>query len=193
MIQITKLIYLYIRLWERECTRIKTKHVLRIGEPGEPIAEYAAFGWTIMSGGKEKGFNQMLLARDTEADYAELCKLDVLGIKDKNEGRNDEVYQEFKEQLGRDETGCYETNLLWKVNSPELPTNKLGSLRRLESLLKRLKEDRELFQQYDQIIRDQLKEGIIEEASEDVPNGKEFYLPQKPVIRQSAKGTKSIS
>ena len=193
MIQITKLIYLYIRLWERECTRIKTKHVLRIGEPGEPIAEYAAFGWTIMSGGKEKGFNQMLLARDTEADYAELCKLDVLGIKDKNEGRNDEVYQEFKEQLGRDETGCYETNLLWKVNSPELPTNKLGSLRRLESLLKRLKKDRELFQQYDQIIRDQLKEGIIEEASEDVPNGKEFYLPQKPVIRQSAKGTKSIS
>ena len=176
-----------------EYTRIKTKHVLRIGEPGEPIAEYAAFGWTIMSGGKEKGFNQMLLARDTEADYAELCKLDVLGIKDKNEGRNDEVYQEFKEQLGRDETGCYETNLLWKVNSPELPTNKLGSLRRLESLLKRLKKDRELFQQYDQIIRDQLKEGIIEEASEDVPNGKEFYLPQKPVIRQSAKGTKSIS
>ena len=102
MIQITKLIYLYIRLWERECTRIKTKHVLRIGEPGEPIAEYAAFGWTIMSGGKEKGFNQMLLARDTEADYAELCKLDVLGIKDKNESKNNEVYQEFKEKLGRD-------------------------------------------------------------------------------------------
>ena len=184
---------IHLILGASEYTRIKTKHVLRIGEPGEPIAEYVAFGWTIMSGGKEKGFNQMLLARDTEADYAELCKLDVLGIEDKNEGRNDEVYQEFKEQLGRDETSCYETNLLWKVNSPELPTNKLGSLRRLESLLKRLKKDRELFQQYDQIIRDQLKQGIIEEVSEDVPNGKEFYLPQKPVIRQSAKGTKSIS
>ena len=176
MIQITKLIYLYIRLWERECTRIKTKHVLRIGEPGEPIAEYTAFGWTIMSGGKEKGFNQMLLARDTEADYAELCKLDVLGIKNKNEGRNDELYQEFKEQLGRDESGCYETNLLSKANSPELPTNKLGSLRSLESLLKRLKKDPELLQEYDQIIRDQLKEGIIEEVSEDEPAG-EFYLP----------------
>ena len=54
----------------------------------------------------------MLLARDTEADYAELCKLDVLRMKDKTERRNDEVYQEFREQLGRDETGCYEANLL---------------------------------------------------------------------------------
>ena len=52
----------------------------------------------------------MLLARDTEADYAELCKLDVLGTKEKNESRNDEIYQEFKEQLGRDENGCYEAN-----------------------------------------------------------------------------------
>ena len=167
---------IHMILGASEYTRIKTKHVLRIGEPGEPIAEYTAFGWTIMSGGKEKGFNQMLLARDTEADYAELCKLDVLGIKNKNEGRNDELYQEFKEQLGRDESGCYETNLLSKANSPELPTNKLGSLRSLESLLKRLKKDPELLQEYDQIIRDQLKEGIIEEVSEDEPAG-EFYLP----------------
>ena len=135
-----------------EHTRIKTKDIFRIGAPGEPVAEYAAFGWTLMSGGKVKGFNQMLLARGTEAGYAELCKLDILGIKDKNEIRNDEVYQEFKEQLGRNETGCYETNLLWKANSPELPTNKLESPRSLESLLKHLKKDPELFQQYDQII-----------------------------------------
>ena len=126
----------------------------------------------------------MLLARDTEADYAELCKLDVLGIKDKIESRNEEVYQEFKQQLGLDKTGCYETNLLWKANSPELPTNKLGSPRRLESLLKRLKKNPELFLQYDQMIRDQLKEGIIKEVSESEPTGKEFYLPDKPVIRQ---------
>ena len=74
---------IHLILGASEYTRIKTKHVLRIGEPGEPIAEYTAFGWTIMSGGKEKGLNQMLLARDTEANYAELCKLNVLGIKDK--------------------------------------------------------------------------------------------------------------
>ena len=131
----------------------------------------------------------MLLARDKEANYAELCKLDVLGIKDKNKSRNYEVYEEFKEQLERNETGCYETNLLWKANSPELPSNKLGSLHRLKSYLKRLEKDPELFQQYDQIIRDQLIEGIIKEASESEPTGKRFDLPLKPVSPQSAEST----
>ena len=67
----------------------------------------------------------------------------------------------------------------------------MGSPRRLESLLKRLKKDPELFQKYDQIIRDQLKEGIIEEVPEGEPTGKEFYLPHKPVIRQSAESPKN--
>ena len=84
---------IHIILGTSEYTRIKTKHVLRIGAPGEPIAEDTILGWTIMSSEKEKGFNQMLLARDTETDYAELCNLDVLGIKDKNGSRNDKVYQ----------------------------------------------------------------------------------------------------
>ena len=116
--------------------------------------------------------------------------MDVLGIKDKNKSRNYEVFGEFKEQVGRNETGCYETNLLWKTNSPELPTNKLGSLHRLESCLKHLEKDPELFQQYDQIIRDQLTDGIIKEASESKPTGKRFDLSLKPVSPQSAESTK---
>ena len=87
-------------------TRIKTKRVLRIGAPGEPIAEYTAFGWTIMSSGKEKRFNQMLLlARDTEADYAELCQLDVLGIKDKNESRMMKCIENSKNSLEEKKPG----------------------------------------------------------------------------------------
>ena len=52
-------LHMHMILGASEYTRIKTKHVLRIGTPGEPIAEYTAFGWTIMPGGKEKGFNQI--------------------------------------------------------------------------------------------------------------------------------------
>lgn len=58
----------------------------------------------------------------------------------------DNLYLEFKEQLGRDETSCYETNLLWKANNLELLTNKLGSHRLLEYLLKCLQKDSEGFQ-----------------------------------------------
>ena len=54
---------IHIILGVSEYIRIKTKHLLRIGTPGEPIAKYTAFGWTIMSDGKENGFNPMLLAK----------------------------------------------------------------------------------------------------------------------------------
>ena len=47
----------HIILGTSEYIWIKTKHVLQIGAPGEPIAEHTTFGWTIMSGGKEKGFD----------------------------------------------------------------------------------------------------------------------------------------
>ena len=48
-------------------------------------------------------------------------------------------YQEFKKQLGQSQNGQYETSLLWKTNSDELPTNKAGSLSQLRLLLKKLK------------------------------------------------------
>ena len=57
-------------------------------------------------------------------------------------------------------------------------------------MLKRLKKNSELFQHYDLVIRDHLKEGIIEEVSEGEPTGKEFYLPHKPVINHSTESTK---
>ena len=66
--------------------------------------------------------------------------------------RDEEVYKEFREQLGRGKEGWYETNIIWKPNSPALPTNQH----------KKLKKDPVLFERYDKVIRDQLEEGIIE-------------------------------
>ena len=64
----------------------------------------------------------------------------------------------------------------------------MGSLQRLSSLTKRLKKS-ELSEAYDEIINGQIKEGIVEVASEP-PVGKEFYMPHKPVVRESAESTK---
>ncbi len=49
-----------------------------------------------------------------------------------------------------------------------------NSLGRLLALL-------ELLNQYGDIKQDQLKQGIVEKASNE-PVGKEFYLPHRPVI-----------
>ena len=61
-------------------------------------------------------------------------------------------------------------------------------MRRLESLVKRLKKAGQL-DDYDAIIKEQLQEGIIEEAPL-AATGQEFYIPHKAVVRESAETTK---
>ena len=53
----------------------------------------------------------------------------------------------------------------------------------------KLKKDSEKFEKYDHIIKKQLAEGIIERVTSQ-PNGKEYYIPHKPVIRENAESTK---
>ena len=84
--------------------------------------------------------------------------------------------------------GWYETALPWKGGHPPLPNNKTGSLKRLASLVQRLKRNGKL-EDYDAIILKQLEEGVVEEAEEPA-QVKEFYIPHKAVIRESSETTK---
>ena len=43
---------------------------------------------------------------------------------------------------------------------------------------------------YDEIIKDQPSEGIVEQVTKE-PKGKEFYIPHKPVLRETAESTKT--
>ena len=171
-----------------EYTKIKTGNAPKIGHQGEPIAEKMNFGWTIMSPGKEVNMNELFLTQTSSADYEKLCRLDVLGSEDSPTGDQREVYKEFQEQLQRSPEGWYETTLPWKGNHPPLPNNKTGSVRRLESLGKKLERSK-LLDRYDDVIKDQLEMGIVERADEE-PQGREFYIPHKPVVRESAESTK---
>ena len=98
------------------------------------------------------------------------------------------MYDDFKERLVRNPAGWYETNLPWKANHPELPTNEGGSKRRLTSLVRKLTREGN-HEQYDDIIKEQLDEGVIEPAPVET-QGKVFYLPHKGVIKKSAETTK---
>ena len=131
----------------------------------------------------------MLLTRNSTCDHDQLCRLDVLGIEDQPFGNREFVYKEFKDQHQRHPVGFYETSLIWKVGHPTLDNNKAGSLLRLKSLLRKLKKDPEKFEKYDNIIKEQLAEGIIERVTSQ-PDGKEYYVPHKPVIRVNTESTK---
>ena len=171
-----------------EYTKIKTETSPKIGRQGEPIAEKTMFGWTTMSPGQQVNVNEVFLTQASSAEYEKLCRLDILGIEDSPTGDQGEVYKEFQEQLQRSSEKWYETTLPWKRNHRPLPNNKSGSLRRLENLANWL-ERSDLFDQYDKVIKDQLEQGIVERANE-VPEGREFYIPHKPVVRDSAESTK---
>lgn len=168
--------------------RIKTAEKPRVGKIGEPVAERTKFGWTILAQGKELDYSAMFVTQTSKCDYDELCRLDVLGLSDKPEHDQHEVYAEFREQLTRSEEGWYETGLPWKGNHPPLPSNCNGSLRRLANLQRKIQQNG-LTESYSDIIEMQKSEGIVEVASEQ-PRGVEFYIPHKPVIRETAETTK---
>ena len=78
---------------------------------------------------------------------------------------------------------------MWKHEHEPLQSSEHGSLRRLENLTKKLQREPDVLTQYDQIIQDQLETGIVERVTSE-PAGGEFYIPHKPVIRESAESAK---
>ena len=142
-----------------------------------------------MSPGNEFDKRTVLLTQTSQVEYEQLCRLDVLGLEDSKEHDQNIVHAEFKEQLQRSAEGWYETGLPWRSNHPELLSNKSGSLRRLYRLTKKLQRDG-LTEVYDNIIRDQVKAGIVEKAP-DTPINTEFYIPHKYVVKEKAETTKS--
>ena len=149
------------------------------------MAEKTLLGWTVMSPGKE---GPILLTKSTTIDYEQLCASDVLGLPDRNENDQKTVYEEFEEQLSRDQAGWYETSLTWKGNHPPLPTYENSSKRCLEQLLKKLERNGQ-YKQYNDIIQQQLNPGVIELAP-TTKTAKEFYIPHKGIERKQAETTK---
>ena len=78
---------------------------------------------------------------------------------------------------------------MWKGNHPSLPSNEARSLRRLTSLVKKLRSQG-IIERYDQVIQDQIKAGIVELLTGSATGQRHFYIPHKRVVRDSAETTK---
>ena len=178
---------IHLVLGVSDYAKIKTTAALKVGRPGEPVAEKTLLGWTVMSPGEERE-GPILLTQSTTLDYEQLGSLDVLGLADRNENDQKTVFNEFEEQLSRDQAGWYETTLPWRGNHPPLPTYEHGSKRRLEQLVRKLERNGQ-YSKYNEIIQEQLQQGVIELAPATEPE-KAFYIPHKAVVRKQAETTK---
>ena len=113
--------------------------------------------------------------------------LECMGIK----SGESSVYNEFESKiLFKD---CrYMVSLPWKHSHQSLPSNYELALRRLNGLLQRLKQNPNILNQYDSVIRDQLNRGIVEmvDQPERKPANQTHYLPHHAVIREDKTTTK---
>ena len=72
----------------------------------------------------------------------------------------------------------------------ELPDNFRLCEKRLTSLVNRLKADPDKLKTYDEVIREQEVEGIIEKCVDFPPKGEVHYLPHHCVVNEAKETTK---
>jgi hypothetical protein len=107
--------------------------------------------------------------------------LESLGIM-KNEPP---VYEKFIQQIQFID-GRYQVSLPWKETHPVLPTNYGLCHKRLDGILRRLRDNPPLLIEYNHIILDQIEKGIVEVVSEDtsVEGRLVHYLPHHGIVRR---------
>ena len=168
-----------------------------------PTAVYTRLGW-VLSGpvqGSPSGTSSVNLItthslwvdayqQQTESALEGQLKmfwdLESLGI------RRDEpsVYDEFQRGIVYKHPR-YEVSLPWRETHPALHDHYKLALRRLNGLLKRLKQNPEVLRQYDSVIREQLNKGIIESVQDSTPvTHPVHHLPHHAVVRDDKKTTK---
>ena len=88
---------IHVILGASDFNKIKTKEAQRIEKIGDPIADLTKLGWIIISPGKESNYSHLLLKTSAFNNYEELCSLDILGISEKEDVKNESVLSKFKQ------------------------------------------------------------------------------------------------
>jgi len=173
------------------------------GRPGEPVALKTKFGWVLSGPLRGKTVNSSeqinvnfvsslppnpLHVLDTslplDNEVKKMWDLETLGICKENE-----IHEEFLDNISF--TGSrYSVKLPWKMRHAPLPTNYSLAFSRLKGQLRRLKEQPEIRKSYDNIIKEQLDAGIIDQVYELENCDKICYLPHQAVVRKDVETTK---
>ena len=114
-------------------------------------------------------------------------ELESLGIS----GSSQSVHQEFEDNI-KFKDGRYEVCLPWKKPRRLIPDNYELSRKRLQSLLRRLRQTPSIFQGYDSVIQKQVELGIVQPVSESDVGvmGQVHYLPHHAVVKEQKETTK---
>ncbi|KAK3703030.1 hypothetical protein QZH41_006695 [Actinostola sp. cb2023] len=173
-----------------------TGAIKRGDRPG-PVAMYTKMGW-VLSGpvilSESQTNNDCSVQLNSthilkvEADLVQMEKDEQFNMKEELKKfwdleslgiRNDEisVYDKFTQSIQFDGRR-YEAELPFKEEHPLLPDNQTPCVKRLNTLLTRLQGKHEILTEYDNIIKEQIKQGIVEpyQTKEKNQQHQELYI-----------------
>ena len=135
----------------------------------------------------EEHISQDSEAKELKSELSRCWDLESIDILNNEPSVYDKFMSEVKRMDNR-----YEVSLPFKDEHPPLPDHYESSKRRLAVLVHRLQQKLDVLKSYDDVIKDQLKSGIIEKVDkeESVAPGKVLYLPHREVIRLDKETTK---
>lgn len=149
-------------------------------------------GWTIMGRTPTVTSSECLMLismTNQDVTIADLWTLDSLGITDPSENKSKQELQEAAKthflNTVKVEEERFMVNLPWLENHRALPDNYELSLKRLHSTLKKLEADG-LYQAYEKVFAEWLKEGVIEEVPAAERNMPCHYLPHRHVVKENS-------
>ena len=178
-----------------------TGRIQRGREINGPVASETTLGWVLSGPVPANNANRLSSVnvvsthvlkvatevKDNPIDkpLSQLWDFESIGIRDR-----ETVHESFKKNISF-KNGRYCVTLPRKETHDILPDNYDLSLVRLNSLVKRLRKEPEIFQEYNQTFQDQLSHGIIEKVGDNTGRAGEIhYLPHQAVIRRDAMTTK---
>ena len=178
---------IHVILGDKTFTKIRTEKVFK-GSQKDPIVEQTTFGWVI-HGGEDYASEQCMYIRESN-ECEQLYSLDVLGVEDRGNKEQLEVLTDFQQSVTQQKDGRYEVSIPWIPGSKLSGTNEQPSRKRLNNVNKKLSKDDKLEEAYSKIIEDQLCSGIVERVPEEPTGERIYYMPHKPVVRESSTTTK---
>ena len=159
------------------------------------MAQSTVFGWVLFGSVPVSQMtapvmsHPMLCLTVSEQSVKSFWELESIGISPDKE---DSVLTRFENDL-RQVEGRYEVTLPWKSGARErlLDNEKLAKYR-LDSLRRRLERDPPLKLRYDAAIQEMCDTSIVEEVPVDemACENPVFYMPHRPVVRETAVSTK---
>ncbi|UYV62250.1 K02A2.6-like [Cordylochernes scorpioides] len=162
-------------------------------------ASQTRFGWTLM-GECQPGSDVSLAHHVTtmtisESSITNLWNLDVLGNMDpievkQRDQRDALARRHFLKTVQHSVSGRYVVSLPWTVEKAKIADNREVAMKRLEQTTKKL-ISLNLYEDYDDIFRGWLDDGIIEKVPAEQHDAEAFYLPHRPVVKLSS-GTTPI-